>query len=400
VDRAARFTRLRIVAAFLVPFTIPISTSVSEIVTVAAFVLLAVEGEWRRALPSILAKPIVLASVALFLLLGIGTLYSIVPWPAAAHIWFKYRELIYLPLFMLLCRDLPAARAGLLGVYAVVAAIVVLGGAQWLFGISLTPHPFGRGSVFGSYIVEGVLTSVTAYYFAQEAVASRRWRILWSLAAIIAVAYVLCVTPGRTGIVVAFVMAAIFLFQTAPRRWLVPGLLLIALVGGGIYRLSPEFNDRVGGMFTGLQGEGISGAARSTITRMQFYRGALETMASSPVFGTGTGSFEKAYGAVAVTSHLPLTSNPHNEYLMIGVQIGILGVATMLGLLATLWLSAASLPLADAMRGRAVTFALATSCLVNSSMLDHVDSQIFFFQISLFFVGVLGRDDQRHRNDI
>jgi O-antigen ligase len=231
-------------------------------------------------------------------------------------------------------------------------------------------------------------------------VASRRWRILWSLAAIAAVAYVLCVTPGRTGILVAFVMAAIFLFQTAPRRWLVPGVLLIALFGGGIYRLSPEFNDRVGGIFDGLKGADISGAARSTITRMQFYRGALETMERSPVFGTGTGSFEKAYWAVAVGSHLPPTSNPHNEYLMVGVQIGILGIATMLGLLATLWFAAAHLPPADALRGRAVTLALATSCLVNSSLLDHVDSQIFFFQISLFFVGVLGRDDQRHRNDL
>ena len=36
-----------------------------------------------------------------FLLLGLGTLYSPAPLPEAWRAWFKYREILYLPLFLL-----------------------------------------------------------------------------------------------------------------------------------------------------------------------------------------------------------------------------------------------------------------------------------------------------------
>ena len=400
VDRAARFSRARAIAAFLIGFTIPISTSISEIITVAAFVLLAIEGDWRRDWRSVLQKPVVRASLALFLLLGLALFYSTAPLPEAARFWIKYRELVYLPLFMLLCRDAPAARSGLWGVYGVVAAIIVLGDLGRFFHASLTHAPFGVGSVFGSYILEGVITALVAYHLAVQAILEPRRRGLWAAAAILAMLYVLCVSPGRTGILIIFALALLLLFQAAPRKLWLPGILAIALVGGAASTLSSSFGERIGGMVAGLQGSQQGSAAQSIGIRMTFYRISLATMLHHPVLGTGTGSFALEYEKEAQRQHFDPTRNPHNEYLMIGVQTGFLGVAVMLGLLATLWFSASSLPPADALRGRAVTLALALSCLFNSSLLDHVDGQAFFFQISLFYVGVLGREDQRHRHDL
>ncbi len=400
MDRAARFARLRAIAAFLIGFTIPVSTSISEIVTVIAFALLVIEGEWRRNWRQIVGIPVVRASLALFLLLGLAMFYSAAPLSEAAHFWFKYRELLYLPLFLLLCRDGAAAQYGLWGVYGVVASMVALGSIQWLFHITLAPSPFGPGSVYGSYIIEGVMTALAAHYLALEAIMDPPRRIFLAVAAALALFFVLCISPGRTGIVTAFALALLLLFQTASRKHLLPGLLLIALVGGSAFMLSPEFHERVSGTVTGLQGSQENGAAISTGARMEFLRGSLAMIERRPIFGSGTGSFALEYKDEAQRQRLGLTSNPHNQYLLIGVETGLVGVAALLALLGTLWLSAARLPPADAMRGRAVTLALVISCLFNSSLLDHVDGQALFFQIGLFYFGVRGREDQRHRHDV
>ena len=130
------------------------------------------------------------------------------------------------------------------------------------------------------------------------------------------------------------------------------------------------------------------------------YRGSLAVIERHLIFGTGTGSFKRVYNDYAAVENLARTTNPHSEYLMIGVQTGIVGVGALLALLGALWFHAARLPPADAWRGRAVTLALAVSCLFNSSLLDHVDGQSFAFQIGLFYMGTRGREDQRHHHDL
>jgi O-antigen ligase len=400
MDRAARLARLRAIGAFLVGFTIPISTTISEIVIGLAFFILLIEWHPRESWRQIRANPVAWASVGLFILLGLCMLYSVAPWPEAARIWLKYRELVYLPLFLLLCRDHPAARAGLLGFLAALALIFVLGIYQRVAFVFLAQAPFSGGRVFGSYITEGIMMALAAHYLAVEAVLDSRWRKYAACAAVLALFYVLFVSPGRTGYVVAFVLALLLLFQTAPRKWLLPGTLLIMLASGSVFFISPEVGHRMMGIVTGLQGSRGDTAAVSAGVRMQFYRGSLAVIERHPIFGTGTGSFTRVYNDQAAAENLAPTSNPHNEYLMIGVQTGVVGVAALLALLAALWFHAARLPVADAMRGRAVALALAVSCLFNSSLLDHVDGQSFAFQIGLFYFGIRGREDQRHHHDL
>ena len=400
MDRVAKFAGLRAIAAFLVGFTIPVSVTISEIVTVLAFVILLIEGQPRENWQRIRGNPVAWASLGLFFLLGLCMIYSVAPLPEAAHIWFKYRDLLYLPLFLLLCRDHLAARAGLLGFLAAAAAIFLLGVAQWLSHMPLVPSSLGYGSVFGSYIIEGVLMALAAYHLAVEAILDSRWRKYWALGASLALLYVLYLSPGRTGYIEVIALALLLLFQTAPRKWLLPGFLAIGVIGGSVFVVAPELGQRMSGVVAGVLGSHEGGGANSAGLRLQFYRGALVLMERHPIFGTGTGSFNRVYNEQVLVENQVITSNPHNEYLMIGVQTGIVGVAALLALFGALWFHAARLPQAVAWRGRAVTLALAISCLFNSSLLDHVDGQSFAFQIGLFYFGARGREDQRHHHDL
>ncbi len=387
-------------AAFLVGLTIPLSVSISEIITGLALVLVLIERPPRAAWAAIARNPVVWASVALFLLLTLALAYTAAPMNEALKIWQKYRELIYLPLLLLLCRDRLAARAGLGGFLLAVLVIIIGSVALRLHGF-FVGVPTHRYSFFGSYIVEGVLIALAAYHLAIEAITNPRRRYYAAAASLLVLLISLYVEVGRTGYVVTIALSVLLLFQMAPRRWLLPGMLLIAVMAGSVFLIAPDLAGRMSGIANAVdapQGQPLAGSnagIESAGARLRFYRHALVVFARHPVFGTGTGSFNTVYNDQGAIDNQALTTNPHNEFLMIGIQTGAVGLALMLAFFAALWFCARRLAPADAWRGRAATLALAISCVFNSSLLDHVDGQSYIFQIALFYFAAGQPQDRR-----
>jgi len=64
------------------------------------------------------------------------------------------------------------------------------------------------------------MMALAAYYLAVEAILGPRWRKFAALAAGLALFYVLFVSVGRTGYVVALGLALLLLFRAASRKWL------------------------------------------------------------------------------------------------------------------------------------------------------------------------------------
>ena len=75
-----------------------------------------------------------------------------------------------------------------------------------------------------------------------------------------------------------------------------------------------------------MRGDAISLAQSSANSRIEFLRLGAEAFLQHPIFGTGTGSFNRVYGALATAAPiLAAPPIPHNEYLLIGVQTGVVG---------------------------------------------------------------------------
>ena len=77
--------------------------------------------------------------------------------------------------------------------------------------------------------------------------------------------------------------------------------------------------------------------------RYTFWEYSIKLIAEKPLLGHGTGSFAKEYERSAHNEHL-ITKNPHNEFLMISVQLGLLGLLIYLGFLANQYYCAKKLP--------------------------------------------------------
>jgi O-antigen ligase len=74
--------------------------------------------------------------------------------------------------------------------------------------------------------------------------------------------------------------------------------------------------------------------------RVMFYRTTLELIREQPVFGYGSGSFAREYAAAIAGKGytgwraIP-TADPHNQYLFVAVQLGVVGLLAFLAVIVT-----------------------------------------------------------------
>ena len=110
--------------------------------------------------------------------------------------------------------------------------------------------------------------------------------------------------------------------------FLVVALALLAWLGGS------ELMDRMASIHNGARTE-LSGGTRLTIDR-----DALKMFAQKPVLGWGLGTFPEIYPQFSSLSTNLQVGMAHNDYLQLLVETGVLGFATMLWCLLTLFRSA------------------------------------------------------------
>jgi O-antigen ligase len=204
---------------------------------------------------------------------------------------------------------------------------------------------------------------------------------------------------GRTGYVILMLLLAWFAwsalaryFQQRGKVWgWRQGVLVTAagvLMVSSMYMLSPRLHDRVETVKQELQAwhPELGNEGSSSGQRLDYYYNTLHIVERNWWSGVGTGGFPDAYAEqIQGTNAIP-TRNPHNEYLMITVQTGILGLLLLLYLYYTEWRVAPLLESAyaqDAARGLVLAFVV--NCLFNSALHDHADGLFFAFMSALWF---------------
>ena len=97
----------------------------------------------------------------------------------------------------------------------------------------------------------------------------------------------------------------------------------------------------------------------------------------------------KAYADQTNGTGLEPSVNPHNEYLLIGVQTGLVGLVLLLHLFWQHWRLAPRLatPL-ETHLARGLLLTIAVGCLFNSLLLDHTEGLLFAWMTGLLYGGL------------
>ena len=148
------------------------------------------------------------------------------------------------------------------------------------------------------------------------------------------------ITGGRMGQLMFFLVILILTFQFFNYQFiksLLVSIFSISLIFFTAYNLSPIFKDRIN--------EGVrdintydSYKSSSVGIRMTFASNSWEIIRKNPIFGVGTGDFPREYEKVnkkntpEVELRNPGTTNPHNMYILVLVQSGLLGLISLLAI--------------------------------------------------------------------
>lgn len=415
-------SRLNLTTQWLIvalAFTIPMQVATNNLILV--LLLLTALPLYGRALPEVVRyHPVARVAVALFGLLLLGTLWGDTPWREALGILGKYIDLALIPLFMLLLQDPVTRERSLLAFFSIMTFALTLSWAIGLHILPITPELrlligpstlVENPSIFHSHITQGMLTSFACYLFAlrARAAATPGQRLKYAALATLAGTNILFMLQGRTGYLVLFVLLGWFGWNSLRDRlqrqgkrlgWkaAVAGLLLPVMLLAITFVAVPRFHDRAALAIHELTTwqPGQDHQASSMGTRLDFYSNTLALIQQRPVFGYGTGGFADAFAGQTTGLAIMPTKNPHNEYLMQAVQLGIPGTLLLLLLFVTQWRNAPRLPAFEREAAQGLVLAYALTSLLNSMLLDHTEGLFFAFMTAWLFAP-LSRHGQRCR---
>ena len=381
-DAAGRWATVALAA------TIPVSVVLDNVLMGVIAILWLLGGNLRDKLAVVRANPVALAALVLFALLLLGLAYG----TRDVSDLGKYVDLLLLPVFLTYFQDAATRRrAWWLFSGVVLASIVIslLASRGVLVDNPLLPRTAEYPPAFKSTITQSLLVAFAAYLFAllaRENI-SRPRRALLVLCVLFAVHNVIFTIYGRTGYVVLAALFVYYFAVTFGRRGLVAIALLGALTFYAAYRTSDTFHERMRlAAEEALAWKPGQPASTSVGMRLEFYANTLKIIREHPLIGSGTGSFPGVYARAVEGSGMAATDNPHNEYLLVAVQIGLVGLAAMLYLFYQQLRQSARLPSAlyrDLARGLVITYAI--GCLFNSLLLDHTEGLLFAWLSALIF---------------
>lgn len=383
---------------------IPVSVALGNVL-LAVLLLCGLTAYTKEIWLCIKTHPVARAGALLFLALLLGCFMDLAALGDALAMLSKYMDVAFAALFLVMFKDRALrqrAESGLLVMMLITAVF------SWLVGLRVLSESFclwsgcsaENPSIFLNHIAHNLMMAFATFLLALRARAENSARIKWLYAslALFTGADVLFLVQGRIGYVVLGVLFAYFVWSTLNQRlqrqdrslsWreYVGFISIVVLTAWSAYQLSPRLQERVDLIVTESSAWEVGTRSEtSTGLRLEFYSNTASIIAEHPLFGVGTGGFAEAYRQQVESSGMIATRNPHNEFLHLTAQLGIMGLLLFLYLLYTQWRTALQLHdarIKDAAIGLMLT--LLVTSLFNTPLMDHTEGLFFAYMSALYF---------------
>ena len=379
--------------AIAIGFSVPISVALDNVLMLFVFFFWLIGGNLKEKIHIVSESRVSLAALLLIGFLAIGMLYGNASFHDALNAFGKYIDLLFVPIFFTIFKDQKARQLALAGFVSAMMLTLLL--SYLLKSGILQQSSILRGTRDNPYVFKLYLTQNFFMAFAAMILATwsffendQRKRLFFALLAALASFNVLFMVQGRVGYIVLALLLPYLFIRKFGAKGLAIGMLAVTLLGSAAYFGSKEFRQRIdiaASEFTRWHPGQASQPSSSIGERMEFYSNTLKIIRNHPFLGLGTGGFENAYAnEVAGTKMIP-THNPHNEYLLIASQLGILGLLLLLWLFYIQWREASALPIREQCLAQELVLAMSAGCLFNSFLLDHAEGLFFAFMTGVIF---------------
>ncbi len=334
-DLEKTYQYLLIALAFLMPLTV----SGANTIVIIICLLWLFSGDYKAKYNQIISSKLMIASIVFYCLHVIGMLWTEdLQW--GLHILHKmwYFLLLFPILFNIVQRKYISYYLS-----AFLLAIALTEIASYLVWFELV-EPFKNATVknptpFMSHISYNPILAMAIYLvyhniFIKSNLNTPKF-FLYSFFSI-TMTINMFITGGRAGHVMYFVMLTILIFQFFSKdkiKALVAVLVIIPLIFFSAYQTSYIFHQRVDLAVNNTMNYEFA-KNTSVGQRITFAINSWEVIKENPIIGIGTGDFPSEYKKINQinTPLMSSTTNPHNMYILITMQLGLIGLASMLSI--------------------------------------------------------------------
>ena len=379
-------------------FSVNLPTAFMSALTILIIILFLLGGDFRTKFKKIINNP---SSVPIFLFLAItllGIFYSSGDWDMKMKFFQKYMKLLLIPI--ILCSiSTPKIRS--YGVYAFIATsifVLFISYGKWLYvlplnlGIHDSNNLDSGYAVFKNRIAHNIFMSFAMYVFLIKASRNKDWiQKIWIVFAILAFFNVMYLVNGRTGQIICLSLLLYFLFKQWGKRiiFLLMALFLSAMIFKSY--ITPFIPERMLSVTQEISDAKENHEMTSSGLRYVMYQSTLNIFLKSPIWGHGTGSLKEEYRTLDKEGYAFIIEgleNPHNQYLLILAELGVIGFISFMYLFYSQWMTLKRMSLGeeayiqDLLEGLILTILIGS--LFNSLLHDAGEGKFYCVMAGLF----------------
>jgi len=326
----------------------PLTVALTNLIIVIIVLLWIFSGDYKKKYNEIINSKLMIASIVFYLIHVIGMLWT-EDFQWGLHILHKmwYFLLLWPVLFTIVNKEYTKYY-----IYAFLLALAFTEIISYLIWFEAIPHFKNATSAsnptpFMSHISFNPFLAFAIYVVVHEILFNKKLnKLMLGLYSLFSIAMVgnMFITGGRAGQVVFFVMIMILIiqyFKEQRMKALIAILILLPGIFFTAYQTSSLFKERVYMAFNEIVNydkETVS--SRQTVissvgVRILFALNSWEIIKENPLLGAGTGDFPYEYKktSLRLSPMGPYANNPHNMYVLVLVQSGIVGLLSMLSIM-------------------------------------------------------------------
>lgn len=329
-------------------------------------------------------NPSTFVALLLFGFMIVAITYSPASKEEAFSVLKKYRELLLLPPVFCLLSGSATYRGRATGCF--LTGCIGLMVLSYLFYFDLLQGDrYGYSLVF--HITHSFFMAVLGYWSLHLAMQPGWSKYFWWLVCAAAVINLVYIAPGRTGMFVFCCLTLLFLYQRLSfGKWLA-SLLIFAAVLAGAYHSSHNLSSRVDEALQEIQRYQPGHSKTSVGQRFDWWKTSFDLFKKQPLIGHGTGSYRILHKAATAGTDITPTDNPHNEFLFLAVQYGIIGLLLFLLIIGLQIYESRKAPVINRYLFQGVVLALLSGSLMNSLLFDSQQGHFYLFMSAALLAG-------------
>ena len=315
------------------PFVTVLSPTLTGLLEVVLYLLFIVTPALRKRFVDSLHQPMVIFGFCLCFIIVASSVWSSADWESKLGPMKNWRKILLLPIAVsLINHALWKDRFVLVFIFAI-TAMASLSWVSWMSGLVIYKP---ATAMLRNDATQGMIFCVAAFasacLMAYHKSISLNVKRMLAVCCLIVLSNSVMISTGRSGYILGIVLVGCFGLYMGGKKSLVITPLLLAITVG-IFYLSPTPHHEITKGLRNIMNAENAGEPTSAGLRVVFWKNTLPVIKQSPVIGHGLRGFKAEYAKqVAGIEGWKgiVTDDPHNQYLFLLAEQGILGLAALL----------------------------------------------------------------------